>query len=106
MLPQYKEIEIPLLLEIWRRGGQVKRPKEDQADGRNIYESLAVHFKLKPPDLAARTKNGENRSKWENMVRWARKQLTKQGLLFSGPWGTWRLTDLGSQRIQQTGGGN
>lgn len=91
MFPTYREIETPLLDELRRRGGRA-RPVDRDAHGRTIYEALADHFRLTPQDLRETiTENGKQRSKWENMVRYARRHLVDLGHIDNSVYGVWRL---------------
>jgi len=95
MLPPYKDIYLPLLLEIAERGGKT-RPSEHRA-GKTAYEALALALNLKREDLDMEVKEPEHpkRNKWENMVRWARKDLVDLGYLDGSEWGVWKLTEKG-----------
>ena len=93
MFPQYSDIESPLLAELYTRGGSA-RPSTRNADGLNVYEVLARHFKLSHADLEETIyeKTGAPRSKWENMVRWVRNDLKKKGMLVMPSHGVWALS--------------
>jgi len=96
MLPEYKEIQIPLLRELARRGGQSK--PSDKRMGKSIYDALADYFKLTEADLdreVFESTNDTYRSKWKNMIRWVRNDLVKRGLIDNSEWGVWRLTERG-----------
>ena len=93
MLPKYKDIYLPLLLEIAKRGGKT-RPS-DHREGRNVYDALAVHLKITKEDLDAVVEGPPPESKWENMVRWARKGLVDLGYLDGLEHGVWKLTEKG-----------
>lgn len=92
MLPKEIDILCPLLLEIERRDGRA-RPS-DKLNSKNIYESLAVFLKLTQEDLDEVTES-DKRSKWENMVRFARNDLLKLGYVNNAEWGVWELTERG-----------
>lgn len=49
MLPKYRDIYLPLLLEIAKRGGK-SRPSDHQ-EGKTVYEALALALNLKREDL-------------------------------------------------------
>lgn len=100
MLPKYNQIQEPLLAEIKRRGGSAK-PSEKDMNGLDIYDVLADYFGLTTQDLAKKVyeKDSKARSKWKNMVRWARNDLCKQGLLDCSQRGVWTLSDEGNQRV-------
>ncbi len=95
MLPAYRDICLPLLLEIAKRGGKT-RPQEKR-NGTTVYESLAIYFSLTRQDLAAEVNEpgAGKRNKWENMVRWARKDLVDWGYIDNSQRGIWRLTEKG-----------
>lgn len=96
MLPKYKEIQDPLLTEIQRRGGST-RPSEKDGNGLTVYEALASYFELTDEDLNEKVyeANGAERPKWPNMVRWARNDLRKRGLLDGSRHGVWALSEKG-----------
>ena len=98
MLPLYKAIYLSLLLEIAERGGKT-RPS-DHREGRNIYEALAVSFNLTKEDLDAEVEGLPKRSKWENMVQWARRKLVDMGYIDGSEWGDWKLTEKGWKVIK------
>lgn len=90
MFPTYREIEGPLLNELRLRGGAA-RPS-DRRSGRTVYQALADHFKLSADDLGETIyENGQPRSKWENMVRYARRSLVDQGKIDNSQRGVWNL---------------
>ena len=92
MLPTYREIEEPLIEELQRRGGS-SRPS-DRRNGRTVYEALARYFDLTSADLGETIyENGKPRSKWKNMVRYARRSLVDQGRIDNTQHGVWRLKD-------------
>jgi len=43
--PNYQDVEVPLLVEIYRRGGKVS-PSEPGGYPKNIYEAMADFFQL------------------------------------------------------------
>lgn len=91
--PSYEDIEDPLLQELRRRGGSA-RPSDRDRQGRNVYDALADHFRL-PREArdAVIYEKGIARSKWENMVRWARRKLVDHGLLVRGLPGVWKINE-------------
>lgn len=95
MLPKYRDIYLPLLLEIAKRGGKT-RPS-DHREGKTVYEALALALNLTREDLdieldePGTAKHG----KWENMVRWARNDLVTLGYIDGSEWGVWKLTESG-----------
>ena len=67
--PNRKDMELPLLEEIMRQGGQA-RPS-------NLYQPLADFFKLTQEQLAV--KQGSQRdSRWKNDVQLVRHELVKK----------------------------
>lgn len=101
MLPMYEDIEGPLLQELLRRGGSA-RPG-DQHNGKTIYESLGDVFGLTKADYeecVIEPKTGTPRSKWENMVRWARRKLVERDLLDGSQHGVWALTAAGERKAK------
>lgn len=98
----YEDIERPLLKELLRRGGS-SRPS-DERDGKTIYESLGEHFGLTKEDYEAEViepTSGAHRSKWENMVRWARRKLFDRGYIDNSVHGCWTLTPEGEREAKQ-----
>ncbi len=101
MFPKYQEIQIPLLYELRKRGG-MSRPSDKNTDGKTIYEALADEFEL-VEELRLKQiyeADGTPRSKWENMLRWTRRDLKKVSLLDSPSHGIWRITDLGLSLLE------
>ena len=98
MLPKYKEIQDPLLAEIQRRGGST-RPSQKDGNELTVYEALAAYFELTNEDLNEKVyeTSGAERPKWQNMVRWARNDLRKQGMLDGSKHGVWALSEKGMQ---------
>jgi len=95
MFPHYPEIELPLLREVIRRGGRAL-PSSHDDHGRTVYFALADHFGLTMEEREEKfLDEGRPRSKWENMVRWARRKLAEKGHLASSPRGVWQITDAG-----------
>ena len=95
--PSYKEIEIPLLLYINQRGGEVK-PKE-------CYTYLANEFELSSEEtslsLSETTNTDRSEPKWNNMVQWARKNLVDFGYLLNAKqsgFGKWKITETGKEK--------
>lgn len=100
MFPKYQEIELPLLFEIAIRGGSVKPIDHDQY-GRSLYDALADYFNLSEDAriFLIFEKDGTPRSKWENMVRWARKELKEKGLITSSKRGVWSISSEGERIV-------
>jgi len=91
MFPKYGEIEKPLLDELRRRGGRA-RPTDRDKQGRTVYEAVADYFALSEEARGASIiENGVARSKWENMVRYARRALKDKGLVDTPVHGIWEV---------------
>ena len=103
MFPKYEEIQIPLLSEIANRGGK-SRPADKNSKGQTIYEAIADYFGLSADTLNIEIyeANDKPRSKWENMVRWTRNDLVKQGYLISTTRGVWQITTSGMNKLRTT----
>jgi restriction endonuclease Mrr len=100
--PKYEQIVRPLLAELLRRGGQ-SGVSEPDSSGRTIMDVLADHFNLSEESrqFLIYEANGTPRSKWYNMVRWARNELCKRKLVDGSEYGVWRLTAAGTQEAQR-----
>jgi hypothetical protein len=96
-LPTQARIEVPLLLEIERAGGEVQ-PKVD-----DIYVKVAEHFpEITAEDLAMKLSDGRT-PRWRNRVQWARQALLLKGELASPERGRWAITEAGRHRLRQEG---
>lgn len=100
--PTYREIQLPLLAELRRRGGAA-RPSDKAKDGRDVYMVLADYFALSEADRRATIAEPGRaaRVKWKNMVRWVRNDLRKIGLLSGTVHGVWSLTARGETLIAE-----
>jgi len=95
--PKQTRVEIPLLLEIERAGGEVQPEADD------IYGKVAAHFpSITPDDLRAKIPSG-TANRWKNRVQWARQALILKGELASPARGRWAITETGRQRLRQEG---
>ncbi|BBO99811.1 winged helix-turn-helix domain-containing protein [Sulfuriferula nivalis] len=93
--PSYKEIEIPLLLNIYKKGGKVSSS--------SCYEPLAKIFNLTNEETMRLLSDGTNRPQWNNMVQWARKVLVDYKYLHNAKKsgnGVWELTELGIKKAE------
>ena len=99
MFPKYRDIEMPLLHELIRRGGS-QEPTDPDNQGRNVYTALADLFGLSEAERKERTGDEEGRLFWERMVRWARQKLLDKGLLASNRRGIWQVTPEGREFVQ------
>ena len=100
--PAYGEIWPELLLELHRRGGTAST-SDKNGSGNTVFDELADRFELTAELLSITIMDqGRERSKWENMVRWARNDLRKKGLLADkSKRGTWELTQAGIDRAKE-----
>jgi restriction endonuclease Mrr len=95
MFPGYEDIELPLLLELVRRGGS-SRPSDRDSEDRTVYDSLADVFNLTQEEPEEQfMDDGKSRYRWENMVRWAKRKLKDGGLVDSPRHGVWEVTSQG-----------
>lgn len=89
-LPQQKDVEIPLLLEIEKAGGQA-RPN-------GLYPAIKTHFPhITEDDQAEVHLFGSN--KWINHIQWTRQALIDKGELDGSVRGVWKITDAGRRRL-------
>ena len=93
--PSYKDIELPLLNEIARQGGQAK-PSE-------LYKPLADFFQLTQEDLAVK-RSSQRDTRWKNDVQFVRGVLVKKGELLptdlSGH-GVYKISSRGEDRLKR-----
>ncbi|WP_420630714.1 protein NO VEIN domain-containing protein [Candidatus Leptofilum sp.] len=99
--PKYSEIQIPLLIEIKKRGGSV-RPSAQDKQGRTVYKALADYFDLGDIERAILVKEGSHDLKWNNMVRWARNDLRKLNYIDGSKDGVWTLSEQGEEFLRST----
>lgn len=91
--PKQTEIELPILLEIERAGGEL-RPNAA------FFQEIATYFpQLTEEDLRATNRTGINT--WENKVHWARLRLVHGGQVDKSRYGVWRITDAGRARVKR-----
>jgi len=96
--PKETEIELPLLEEIEKAGGQV-RPQD-------VYARVASHFpQLTAQDLERRMKSSPSTYKWHNYVQWVRQTLVEKGEIDGSVRGIWKITDLGRKRVGASASG-
>ena len=90
-LPKQDDIEIPLLEELEKRGGE--------AQPREIYPKVTNRFtQITQVDLNLTTKQGG--SLWENRIQFARQKLVEKGEIDKSTRGMWRITDIGRARLK------
>jgi restriction system protein len=93
--PPQRSVELPLLQEILRAGGEA-RP-------RDLYPAVAGHFPdLTPEDQELRLESSPSTKKWANLVQWARQHLIDRGEIDGATRGLWRITNRGKERIGLT----
>lgn len=92
MIPNQKDIEVPLLEALIEIGGE-GRPN-------NIYPLVTKRFPtITEDDLAETLKSGGN--KWTNRIQWARSSLRKKGEIGTSTRGVWAITEKGRERVNE-----
>ncbi len=101
-LPKEKDIELPLLLEIYNMGGEV-----GLQDHPKLYKQVASHFPAITPQDLKETLPSSGANKFENRVEWARFNLIKKGESDASsptsPKGIKRIINKGIERLRQEG---
>lgn len=93
--PRYREVDDALLIDLVRRGGRA-RPRDQDSEGRTVYEAVADFFGLSQQARTAQfLDDGRLRTKWHNMVRFARRHLKDKGYVDTPERGLWRVTNTG-----------
>lgn len=93
--PSYKEIEIPLLLNIYNQGGK--------ANPSSCYEPLGKAFGLSNEDMNKLIPDDSNRYQWKNMVQWAKRKLVDYKYIYNANesgHGIWKLTPEGISKAE------
>jgi restriction endonuclease Mrr len=96
--PAYEDIEGPLLCQILFHGGP-----DYEVHASDAYRPLADFFGLNASERNEVLNDGTGRSRWNNMVQWARRKLNDRDYLADSPHGIWKLSDTGvvaAQRVQ------
>lgn len=92
-LPSEPSIQLPLLLELERGGGKVRKVEP-------LYSRVASHFL----DITAADRRLIRESTkvnlWENIVDWTRNDLRTKGELNGGESGVWEITEVGRRRVR------
>lgn len=92
--PKRREIEIPLLIELKKLGGEAK-PKD-------LYERVAKHFpELTREDLERKLDSSPSIYKWRNMVQWVRQTLVSSGDIDGSVHGVWKITEQGLKKLEE-----
>ena len=95
-IPTQASIEIPLLLELERHGGQVRKSVEFPA----FYNQIEKHFpNLTSDDKELRLPSGP--FAWHHNVEWSRFRLRRKGEINGGYRGIWTITDKGRERLRR-----
>jgi hypothetical protein len=94
-LPTQREVEVPLLQAVLRRGGSINV----RAQGDEIDAELADQFSLGGEQ---RTATFPNRSEtiWSNRIRWTRMRLVQAGDFDRTQHGVWRVSEQGRRRAE------
>lgn len=91
MLPNQRDIELPLLEVLVELGGQ--------GDTKEIYPRVTRKFpNIKEEDLIETLPSGPN--KWQNRIQWVRQALIMKGEISSPKRGVWAITDTGRLRVK------
>ena len=95
--PSERDMEIRILQEIYRAGGQVRR------NNNTFYQRVASHFpQLTAEELNEQLRGGEN--KWINKVQWVFRRLVKdKGEMEIPERGTLNITNRGRLRLEKEG---
>jgi predicted type IV restriction endonuclease len=96
-LPSQRELELPLLRAILKRGGKV----ETRLQGTEIGEELAEAFSLSESQRTT-PMPGRRETVWGNRIRWTRMRLVKRGDLDGSQRGLWAITEQGRLRAEQS----
>jgi restriction endonuclease Mrr len=95
-LPRQSDIELPLLLELERSGGLVRRP----SDLSQFYDRIARHFPdMDPDDRTVTRRNGKTLA-FDNSVECSRNSLREKGQLDGDQRGVWGITAEGRRRLR------
>lgn len=91
-IPSVKDIELPLLQEIQKAGGEA-RPSD-------LYDPVARQFpQLTQADREVRyQRTGE--PIWQNRVRFARNTLVVKGAIDNSVYGKWKITQKGIMELR------
>ncbi len=92
MMPQQKELDVPLLKAVVSLGGKAK--------AQDVYDEVGKFFpQLTDADRTESLPSGGSR--WKNRIQWARQGLVDRGELTNGGWGIWAITDKGRERLER-----
>jgi restriction system protein len=92
MMPQQKDIDLPLLKALVSLGGT--------APARDVYKAVEEFFpRLTDADKSEPLPSGGTR--WTNRIQWVRQALVDRGELTSAGRGIWAITDRGKDRLKR-----
>lgn len=94
--PSYEDIEEPLLCYLLLHGGETYEVKAC-----DTYRPLANFFDLSASERSNVLSDGSGRSRWNNMVQWARRKLNDYGYLSPTSRGVWKLSEVGVAKAQK-----
>jgi restriction system protein len=95
MMPQQKDIDLPLLKTLVALGGK--------APARDVYRAVEKFFpQLTDADKLEPLLSGG--AKWTNRIQWVRQALVDRGELTSAGRGVWAVTEKGRNRIAREAG--
>ena len=92
-MPSQTDIELPLLLELERLGGRVRK-------GEELYSRVRSHFSDLTQEDLQRTRESTGANLWENTVDFVRLALRTKGEINGGERGIWEITDSGRRRLR------
>jgi len=92
MMPQQKDIDLPLLKALVCLGGE--------APARDVYKAVEKFFpQLTDADKSEPLQSGGTR--WTNRIQWVRQALVDRGELTSAGRGIWAITERGKDRLER-----
>jgi len=94
-LPTEREMELPLLRAIIKRGGRVAT----KAERLEIARELADLYGLSQQQRSAKVA-GRGESVWYNHMCWTRQHLVLRDQIAKGPRGVWAVTQKGRERVE------
>ena len=93
-LPNFDHVKIPLLLEMERSGGRIRRSESE------FFDRVTGHFpRITRDDLRLLQQDGKT-NLWQNRVEWVRYVLRKEERI-GGPRGVWEITPQGKQWLRE-----
>jgi hypothetical protein len=95
-LPPQRELEVPLLRAILRRGGEIQVRTQGEEIDKELADALGLDQGQRMARLADRQETF-----WRNRIRWTRLGLVKSGDLDGSRRGVWALTEQGRRRATE-----